>query len=230
LNRWRTLFEVCEELRLGPRPVRRLIRRGQLVGYRLPRSGRNQWGQWRILDPGAKFARYVDEVNRHVEHVPLLSGREVAEVLGVTPNAVRQLKRRRRLRGTKVGMNTLYTAGEVRRFLFKRERISRQGARKVYSPILATWARGLVKQDEQVGVQVLDSLLRAAVPIPEPARSQYIVEVWDHFDAINSLLRSARTGEDIASAVKKAQPKDLVPKPEINTLADAIEFLKKRSA
>jgi hypothetical protein len=122
----------------------------------------------------------------------------------------------------KVGIKTLYTAGEVRRLLFKRERVSRQGARKLYSPILAGWARGLAKQDEQVGVQVLDSLLRAAIPIPEPAKSQYIVEVWAHFDAINSLLRSARAGEDISFAGKK------VPEPQIFSFADAIDFVKKR--
>jgi hypothetical protein len=225
LSRWLTLFDVCAELRLGARAVLAMVRRGQLVGYRLPRSGRNKGGQWRILDPGAKFARYVEESRRHLEHIPLLSSREVAELLGVSTAAVRQLKRRRQLRGSRVGVATLYTAAEVRRFLFKRERGSRQGNRRMYSPILADWARRLARGDEPVDVQVLDSLLREAVPIPEPEKSQYIVEVWEHFDAINSLLRSARAGEDIRSAVKKARPKNPVPKPQIARLTDAIELL-----
>lgn len=228
MSRWLTLFDVCAELRLGARAVRGMIRRGQLFGYRLPRRGKNKSGEWRILDPSAEFARHIAESRRHLEHVPLLSTAEVAELLAVTPGAVRQLKRRRRLQGTKVGITTFYTVAEIRGFLFRRERRIRRGKRTMYSPILATWARGLAEQDELVGVQVLDSLLSQAVAIPGPTKSQYIVEVWAHFDAINSLLRSAKVGEDIGSAVKKARPRDAVMEPQISSVADAIEFLKKK--
>ncbi len=224
MNRWLTLFDVCAELRLGSRAVRGMIRRGQLFGYRLPRRGRNKWGEWRILDPSTKFARYVEESRRHIEHVPLLSTCEVAELLAVTPSAVRQLKRRRRLRGTKVGMTTLYTVAEIRGFLFRRERRTRRGKRTMYSPILVAWARRLAQQDENVGVQVLDSLLRQSVAIPEPAK--YIVEVWAHFDAINSLLRSARLGEDLAHCVKKAGTAHSVPEPRLTELSAVANFLK----
>jgi hypothetical protein len=226
MDQWLTLRETCNELRMGGRAVRSLIRRGQLVGFRLPKQGQNRFGAWRILYPGPRFARYLEECKRHVEHVPLLSGREVAELLAVTPGAIRQLKRRQQLRGTRVGMTTFYTVAEVRRFLFKRERVSRQGARMAYSPILATWARGLAKQDEYVGVQVLDSLLREAVAIPEPAKSRYIVEVWAHFDAINALLRSARLGEDLAEAAKKARIAHSVPAPPLTELSDLVSFVK----
>jgi hypothetical protein len=195
MDQWLTLQEICCELRMGGRAVLSLIRRGQLVGFRLPKRGRNKFGAWRILYPGPRFARYLEECKRHVEHVPLLSGREVAEILNVTPAAVRQLKKRRRLQGTRVGMATLYTAAEIRKFLFTRESRSRRGGTGMYSPILAAWARGLAEQDEAAGVHTLDSLLREAITIPEPAKSRYIVEVWDHFDAINSLIRAAKTGE-----------------------------------
>jgi len=228
MARWLTLFDVCAEMRLGRRAVLNMLRHRQLVGYRLPRCGRNKWGEWRILEPSAAFARYVSESRRHIEHVPLLSTAEVAEMLAVTPGAVRQLKRRRRLQGTKVGMTTFYTVAEIRGFLFRRERRRRQGRRRVYSPILATWARGLAEQDKGVGVQVLDSLLRQSVAISEPEKSQYVVEVWEHFDAINSLLRSAKAGEEFGSAVKKARPRDPVMEPQISNVADAIEFLKKK--
>ncbi len=228
MSRWLTIFDVCAELRLSRRAVLNMLRHRQLVGYRLPRSGRNSWGEWRILDPSAAFARYVSESRRHIEHVPLLSTQETAELLSVSPAAIRQLKRRGCLHGTKVGTATLYSAAEIRRFLLRREKRSRQGKRRVYSPILATWARGLAQRDENVGVQVLDSLLHQAIAIPEPAKSRYVTEIWEHFDAINSLVRSARTGEDIGSAVKKAKPKDPVPEIQIANVTDAIEFLKKK--
>jgi excisionase family DNA binding protein len=228
MSRWLTLFDVCAELRLGRSAVLGMLRHRQLVGFRLPRCGRSKWGEWRILDPSAALARYVSESQRHIEHVPLLSTQEAAELLSVSPGAIRQLKRRGRLHGTKIGTATLYAPAEIRRFLFWRERRSRQGKRKMYSAILVAWARGLAKQDEHVSVQVLDSLLRQAVAIPEPAKSQYIVEVWDHFDAINSLLRSARTGEDIGSALKRAKSKDPVQEIQIAGVTDAIEFLKEK--
>ena len=40
-----------------------------------------------------------------------------------------------------------------------------------------------------------------AVGLAEPQKSRYVVEVWRHFEAINSLLRSAELGEDIAQAI-----------------------------
>jgi hypothetical protein len=172
----------------------------------------------------------LEECKRHVEHVPLLTGREAAELLAVTPAAIRQLKRRRRLRGTKVGPVTLFTAAEIRRFLFQREKASRQGSRKMYSPILATWLRRLVAQDELIDVQVLDGLLHEAVGIREPGKSQYIVEIWGHFDAINELLRSARLGEDIAHAVKKARSPDWIPARHLKKLSDILNFGKANSA
>jgi hypothetical protein len=230
MDQWLTLRETCFELRMGGRAVLSLIRSGQLVGFRLPKRGRNRGGAWRILYPGLRFARYLEECKRHVEHVPLLTGREAAELLAVTPAAIRQLKRRRRLRGTKVGPVTLFTAAEIRRFLFQREKASRQGSRKMYSPILATWLRRLVAQDELIDVQVLDGLLHEAVGIREPGKSQYIVEIWGHFDAINELLRSARLGEDIAHAVKKARSPDWIPARHLKKLSDILNFGKANSA
>jgi hypothetical protein len=205
-NRWLSLFETCMELRLGERAVLALLRRGLLVGYRLPRRGRHKWGEWRILDPGAQFSRYIQESKRPVEHVQMLSSRELAEVLGVKPGTIRQMKKRGQIQGKKVGKTTLYSAGEVRRFVFNKERSDRGSGRQMYSPILAKWLRGILQKDEHIGGQVLGELLDHVVAIPAPDKSCYITELWDHFGAISDLLRSARRREDFSSAFKKLKP------------------------
>src|SRR4051794_38789836 len=115
LFKWLTFLEVCFELRLGDRAVRKMLEHGVLVGYRVPVRTRDRkrlgpHGHWRILDPGARFALYIEQSKRHIEHVPLASGREVAEVAGVTPAAIRQLKKRGRIHGNQVGNKTFYTA------------------------------------------------------------------------------------------------------------------------
>jgi hypothetical protein len=191
------------DLCLGERAVLSLLKRGLLVGIRLPRRGRSRWGEWRILDPSEQFARYIQESKRHVEHVPLLSSRELAEVLGVTPGAIRQLKKRGQIHGKKLGNAAMYSAAEVRRFVFSKKRGSQRNGRQMYSPILANWLRGVLEEDEHIEAQVLTELLERVVPIPAPDKSGYITELWHHFDAINDLLQSAKRGEGFFSAVKK---------------------------
>ena len=197
------MWDVCLDLCLGQRAVLALLKRGQLVGIRLPKRGRSRWGEWRILDPSEQFARYIQESKRHVEHAPLLSSRELAEVLGVRPGTIRQLKKRGRIQGKKVGNTTLYTAAEVRRFVFNKKRGNERNGRQMYSPILAGWLRRILETDECVAGQVFGELLEQVVPIPAPDKSGYIIELWHHFDAINDLLRYAKRGEDFFSAVKK---------------------------
>jgi hypothetical protein len=97
--RWLSLRQVCFELRLGECTVVSLLKRGSLVGIWLPKHGRSRWGEWRILDPGEQFSRYLQESRRHVEHVPLLSSRELPEVLGVKPGTIRQMKKHGQIRG-----------------------------------------------------------------------------------------------------------------------------------
>src|SRR5262249_35819304 len=147
-------------------------------------------GAIRILYPGPRLARFIEDSKRHLEHVPLLSCREVSEAVSMKPATIRQLKKRGHLRGSRVGNATLFTAAEVRRFLIKRER-GKKTERQTYSPILADWLRRLVDRAAEIDVQVLDTLLRQTVSVPEPNKSFYVSELWKHFDAINSLLLSA---------------------------------------
>ncbi len=194
MERWLSFDDVCLELGLGSRAVSTLLRSGALVGYRLPRQGQRgkKNGQWRILDPGHRFARYLEESKRRIEHVPLLSGREIAEVLEVTPAAIRQLRKRKKIRGQKVGNTVLYTAAEIRRVVIQRDRRSRRGKRDSYSPILATWVKRVLSGDQWVGAEALNQLLWQAVTLPEPEKTHYIVLLWQQCDLINELLRGIR--------------------------------------
>lgn len=224
-NRYLSMTEACFELRLGSRGVLKLLNTGQLVGFKLPRRGKSRTREWRILDPGVRFKRYLDESRRHLEHVPLLSGREVAEVLGVTPGAVRQLKRRKQLCGTVVNHETLYTASEIRRLLLQRERQGRQS----YSPVLVRWLQGLIAQDEHATVRFFDEMLSQVVTVPYPEKSVYLTELWWHFDTINDVLRSARLGEKAASAIKAARLRQRIHSPEVlevRSPTDPADFLK----
>lgn len=194
MNRWLSLQDVCIELRLSQRCVRKLLRDGQLVGYQLARRGRGR-GKWRILDPGEKFSRYLHESQFHVEHIPLASNEEVAEILGVKSSTVRQWKKRGKIRGQNMGNRTVYSAIEIRRMLFWRSLHSRGE----YSPILVEWLRGIVERNLWSGGDILDSLLRQALPVPEPQKTRCIVELWDLFDRINRILKYAREFQHLTS-------------------------------
>jgi len=219
MNRWLTVDETGLELGLGRRAILNMLRSGRLVGYQVPlRRGdpksKGKMGAWRILDPGAKFARHLEESKRHLEHIPLLNGREVAELLGLKSGTIRQLKKRGQLHGEATPSGTLYTVEELRRFLLRRE--SKTEGRKLYRPILGRWARGIIAEDVWAQAEVLDELLKQAVGLEEPLKSKYVVKIWEHFDAVNSLLRSARLGEDVALAVSKSRPMQLDPKPYLS--------------
>lgn len=222
MNKWLTFDETCVELRLAGKAVRNMLRSGLLVGYQVPLrrrdpKSRGKFGAWRILNPGAKFSRHLKESERHLEHVPLLNGREAAEVLGVKPGTIRQLKKRGLLQGMATPSGTLYTVQELRRFLLRRE--SKAWGPKLCSPILGRWAQGLVAQDTSVQAEVLDELLKRAVGLAEPLKSKYVVEVWQHFDGVNSLLRSARLGEDLTLAISKTMPRQLERMPNLSRVS-----------
>jgi hypothetical protein len=228
MNKWLTFDEMCVELRLARKAVRNMLRSGLLVGYQVPLrrrdpKSRGKMGAWRILDPGAKFARYLEESKRHLEHLPLLSGREVAEVLGLKPGTIRQLKRRGQLQGQVTPSGTFYTLQELRRFLLRRE--SKAEGRKLYSPTLGRWAQALVSQDATVQAEVLDELLKQALGLAEPLKSGYVVEVWRHFDAVNSLLRSAKLGEDVKLPISKTMPSQIDPKPYLRRVPELNKYL-----
>ena len=193
-ERWLSLIEACFELRLSEREIKRMLGQGILVGIRVPlreldRKAHRKWQGWRILDPGLKFRRYLEESQRRIEHIPLVSGRECGEVLGITPEAVRQMKRRKQIEGKKCGNATLYSVNELRRYLIKKENRQPRGRCSAYSSVLITWLRGILERDQKVGGEVLDRLLRQAVALPEPLKSEYVVRLWDLFDTINRILR-----------------------------------------
>ncbi len=106
-------------------------------------------------------------------------------------------------------------------------RESRAEGQKLYSPTLGRWARALIAQDVSIQAEVLDKLLKEAVGLEEPLKSKYVVKMWEYFDAVNSLLRSAKLGEDVALAVSKTKPMQLDPRsylPRAHVLSKYLDY------
>ena len=194
---WYSLTEVCIELRLGPRAVLKLLESGQLVGYRVPRNGRSRSSSWRILAPSQRLGRYLQESRERLEHVALLSSAEIAEVLGIKPVAIRQLKRRGRIQGQKVRNTTFYSVAEVRNLLRRRQKKTAP-TRKLYSPILVKWLEGRLSRSPNIEAQILDELLRQTIDAPANSKTKYIVELWRCFDEISSLLKNLENSKRYA--------------------------------
>jgi len=225
MDRWLTLSDASQEFRLSPRGVLNLVKSGQLVAVRLTKRSKRT-GAIRILYPGPRLAPLIAESESRIERIPLLSGHDVAEVLSVKPATVRQLKKRGHLHGYKAGNAIFYPAAEIRRYLREKER-NKSAGKRLYSPILADWLRRLIEGDAEIDVQVLDTLLRQAVGLSEPLKSMYITKVWDHFDAINSLVQLAKnTGEGIVSDAPAAFVPHHPPKIQLKNAAAVIEFFR----
>ena len=190
-----------------------MLREGILVGYWVPKLGENgtcRKGAWRILDPGIKFTRYLEDSRRHIEHVPLLSGREVAQVLQVTSSAIRQLRRRKRIEGQKVRKTVLYTAAEIRKVLFERERRSGRRKRTSYSPVLVRWLEQILGANQWAEAEALNQLLWQTVTLPEPERCHYVVLLWEQFERLNEMIREIKSkGADADDPKSGSSPRAL---------------------
>ncbi|GAC1680205.1 MAG: hypothetical protein NVS9B5_12550 [Terriglobales bacterium] len=102
----------------------------------------------------------------------------------------------------------LYTAAEIRRLLFERDRSSRDGKRNSYSRILVKWLENIVSNNEWVGAEALNQLLRQAIALPEPQKSRFVVRLWDQFDRLNEMLREIKREADLSAAIWCVNQKD----------------------
>src|SRR5208282_6335766 len=189
MPRWLSMAEVQAELRVGPDTVKSLIKRGLLVGIN---AGEHSIG-WRILDPSEKLREHL--VEPELERFPLLTVKEVAEVLGVAPTTIAGHVFKKNLKPhhgfNRNGANQLFTPKEIRRFLAYREGRKGPGSRS-YSKTLVRWLKGYLEEDSRAVAKALDELIAGAVPLPEPERSKYISRIWDAFDTVQDLLREVQ--------------------------------------
>src|SRR5271155_2623822 len=183
MPRWLTLVELQSELRVGQKTAKSLIKKGLVVGLNTP-SG------WRILDPSEKLREHL--VEPELERFPLLTIKEVAEVLGVAPSTIAGHVWNKHLKPhpgfNRNGANQLFAPKEIRRFLAYRE--GRKGpGNQSYSRTLVRWLKAYLAENSRSVAQELDAVIAEAVPLPEPERSRFISLLWEEFDRIQDLLK-----------------------------------------
>ncbi|MCI0719184.1 MAG: helix-turn-helix domain-containing protein [Acidobacteria bacterium] len=142
-QRWLTPLQLAVAYGLSRRTVYEMVRRGQLVSFRMGR-------QLRIGDPGWFYQNLQPDP---AEDVGALLSCEVAAVMEVQPQSVRKLARRHRIGYRTVRGRRLYSLNDVRRLLAARAMGHRrlQPADNVHEG-MARWIQGkLARLRETLG-------------------------------------------------------------------------------
>lgn len=190
--RFLTLTELCFKLRISDDCARGLLAEKRLTGMRL----RN--GEWRIVDPGQRFERYIQEMDEHLVHVPLLSSQEVATILGKHPVYVRALvKQKKLIPATQEGKRRLnrFTVAEVRRFLISRQKIKHHQGCCVKIELLIQWAKQFLEQPNAESVPAtvdeIDQMVTQILKLREPDRSRSLQALFLKLDKTDQIVRSS---------------------------------------
>lgn len=200
--RFLTMQEICIQLRISPHKARRLLNTKFLAGMKVPGAG-GKHGQWRIVDPGPKFERWLREEEEHRFHVPLLSLREVADITGLTYNAIRCLVARGKIKSAfREGKRRehRFTVAEVRRLIRERELLVRPGKKTVQLRKLVEWGKSYLEELRKESAEntqdpVKDQLAEALANIlelPQPERTQSLLAFFNKVDGAGLLLDTVR--------------------------------------
>lgn len=216
---WLTMEEAQLKFKVGYSAIVSMIKSGTLQAMKV---GRHSGGNWRILDVTPEFFQRQQEAAEHVLHVPLLSTAEVAEVTGHTVLYVQQLVAQRRLKPVNPGKfssfatgTKLFTVAEVRRFLFKKEKVKRAGRRVVKIDRLITWAKVLLDQQRREaaeGLVVKDELfqlLQDIMSLPAQERMASLRELWMKLDLVEAMRLANEqplTGESLPETDQSTVP------------------------
>jgi|SRR5882762_3348356 len=211
--RFITSKECALKLRITIDRVFALIKIGKLQAIRTGRSAsrRGIRAAWRIVDPGDKFIEYLEQLDHHLEHVPLLSTAEAAVVIGTSKGCVQGLVNTKRLiparRGSKAvkgsterSATKLFTIDEIRRFLLKQQK-RKYHTHRVEIQRLIEFAKITINESlhgDAQKVQARDELNREIdqmLKLPEPHRRLSLVDLWEKLDKV----------EYIAGLVKEKQ-------------------------
>lgn len=174
---------MAEELKVSKPVVLKLLKTGQLTGIEITK------GHYRILDPAPKLREKL--LADPLELFPFISKFEVAEVLEMTPVNVKWYIDTKQVNPVFVPNGPhfrCFTPLEVRKFAAYREKL-RGPKRLVYSSLIAKWLRGYLNQDADTSAEAIQEMLNKAVRLPEPKRSQTVVEIWGLIDKLNEILR-----------------------------------------
>jgi len=181
-----------------------MMESGVLQGFKVGRNAGK--GEWRIVDIGQRFEEYLESLENHLAHVPLLSTAEVAEVTGYSILYIQQLVKLKKIKPTRGfikwhtggSQQKMFTVAEVRKYLWAREKRQRQGRRIVKIERIVRWASTLMDEERKntiAGTQVIDEIgeeLEAILSLPNPERTHSLQELWWKLDGVSLMIQAAR--------------------------------------
>lgn len=183
MERYLTLEETAEELRVTKPVILKLLKQRRLVGIEITP------GHWRVADPSLRLRSYLNDTP--VERFPFITKQEAAEILGMHPENLKWHIRAGHAKPTEVEGGPhcqVFTVHELRRFAAFRERLRGQ-KKMLYSPLIIKWAKNYLADDLTDNAEILAELLDEAVKLPEPKKSETIVKLWGLFNEVDRLLK-----------------------------------------
>jgi len=162
---------VVYRVSLGKLPS--LIREGRLPGYRLRK-------RWYVLPPEVAFKGVIDDYQRRAARMmPVVGTRELAEILGISANALELRVRHGTFPRGEVSKNRsamYWSVDAIRKALRKLE--GRKENKEKYSPTIAAFAqRELAKPEPAESEDVMDKL-RAILALPPVERQKQLQEFY----------------------------------------------------
>lgn len=183
-DRYLSVQETALELGIGEIQVKRLLEQKVLVGFRMPDRGRT----WRILDPAPALRRQLKEPR--LIDVCIITRAELAEITGLSIDLLKWHCRDGNLKGSINSGLMMHSVRQVRDFIAYYD--DRKGRSKhSYNSIIVDWLKRYLDEAKPNG-EIIDRLIREAVVMPEPARSQLVFKLWNLFDQVNDLLKECQ--------------------------------------
>jgi hypothetical protein len=205
-ERWLSYDELCMELRLAPKHVKRLIRRGMIVGICFGHKNKYET-DWRYLDPSPQYKKALGIQERILAqaykadllNLPILSSSDFGDICGLTTVHIRVLIYKKKLQPHKFGRYSLFTPMQVRDFLLRRER-KEPTDRRVRCEYLIRWCKKMLEkdlaeaetQDQVKNDDELEVHLRRLLKLPEPGRAAAIREFWSRYELAKSVVKAIK--------------------------------------
>ena len=133
-KRFYTLPDFCLIFGLGRRTVKKHIKEGNLKGFRLPN------GRWRIREPDLQAIPTSNtKPRRPADEIFLLKSAEVADLVGVTPRAIRLMAQEGRIDFEWIAGSRRYSLQSVRQVIASR--IGGKRGRRNQRKAVVDWAK-----------------------------------------------------------------------------------------
>ena len=132
-KRFYSLPDFCLIFGFDRRTVKKYIKQGDLKGFRLP------GGQWRIREPEWQTAPNTKQ-RRPADEIFLLKSAEVADLVEVTPRAIRLMAQEGRIDFEWIGGTRRFSLQSVRQAIALRIG-GKRGRRRNQRKAIVAWAR-----------------------------------------------------------------------------------------